>query len=256
MTERPVEVWLFYPENTPSVVNQAKQIIRAECEKRQWAFQDRPTHLIKPDGRPIGQVKPQDATNLYQRIHRARVGVWQIEYANVPIRPKPKNTIADYITLSRFVLHKAYHKTLPAISLEDTWWPSLEEFLVWVEGTYCEGETDPRCLPFHVFETKLDLAVLESRDGRRGFARMHGAQSSRSDENGFKWTRGVLHGQGTLQVAGWELTTGFHWDVAGKAKQLVTTTSQVWQIKPNGYVNVSPDAHIRGNRKGAKQVYP
>ena len=83
MTERPVEVWLFYPENTPSVVNQAKQIIRAECEKRQWAFQDRPTHLIKPDGRPIGQVKPQDATNLYQRIHRARVGVWQIEYANV-----------------------------------------------------------------------------------------------------------------------------------------------------------------------------
>ena len=256
MTERPVEVWLFYPENNPLVVGQAKQIIGDECEKRQWTFRDRPTHLIKPDGRPIGQIKPEDATNLYKRIHRARVGVWQIDHANVPRRPQPRNTVADYVTLKRFVLHKAYHRTLPIMSLEDAWISSVEKFLAWVTETHCENEGDPRCLPFHVFDTGFNLEHLNCLDVRQRFAAMHGAQSSRLDGQDFKWVRGVFHGQETLQVAGRELTTGFHWDVSGRLNQRIITTSEVWKLKPNGYVNVYPDAHIRGNTKGANRVYP
>ena len=256
MTELPVELWLFYPENSQLVVGQAKQIIGAECEKRQWTFRDRPTHLIKPNGRPIGQIKPEDATNLYKRIHRARVGVWQIEYANVSRRPQPQKPTTDYITLRRFVLHKAYHSRLSSKSLEDAWSSSLDEFLTWMKETHCENEGDPRCLPFHVFDTGFDPECLNSWDGRQHFAGMHGAQSSRLDRKSFKWTRGVFHGQEALQVAGHKLATGFHWDVAARHKQRIVTTSDVWELKPNGYVNVYPDAHIRGNSKWAKRVFP
>ena len=256
MTDRPVEVWLFYPENNPSVASQAREFIGAECEKRHWTFQDRPTHLIKPNGRPIGQIKPQDATNLYQRIHRVRVGVWQIEYANVPKRPQPKNTTADYITLRRFILHKAFHSRLPKDSFEEGWFSSLEKFLVWVKGVHCDNEGDPRCLPFHVFDTDHDVEGLHSQEGRRQFAETHRAQSSRLDRKGLKWTRGTFHGQETLQIAGCELITGFHWDVSGKPRQRIITTSDVWEFKPYGYVNVYPDAHIRGKTKGANRVYP
>ena len=256
MTELPVELWLFYPEGSQPAVAQAKQIIGDECEKRQWTFHGRPTHLIKPNGRPIGQIRPEDATNLYKRIHRARVGVWQIEYADVSRRPHPQNTTSGYITLKRFVLHKAFHSRLSSKSLEDTWTSSLDEFLTWMNETNCENEGDPRCLPFHVFDTGLDPECLDSWDGRQRFAGVHGAQSSRLDGKSFKWTRGVFHGQQTLQVAGRKLTTGFHWDVTGKPKQRIITTSEVWELKPKGYVNVYPDAHIRGNINGAKRVYP
>ena len=186
--------------------------------------------------------------------HRLECG--RSEYANVSRRPQPRDTVADYVTLRRFVLHKAYHRTLPVISLEDAWVSSLEEFLGWINGSHCENEGDPRCLPFHVFDTGFDLRCLDSQDGRRHFAGLHGAQSSRLDGKGLGWTRGVPHGYETLQVAGHELRTGFHWDVAGKLKQHITTTSEVWKLKPNGYVNVYPDAHIRGNRKAANRVYP
>lgn len=256
MTELPVELWLFRPENISSVVSRVKRIILEECEKRQWSFQDRPTHPIKLGGRPIGQIKPQDATNLYKRIHRARVGVLQIENADVPTQPQPRNTPTDYITLRRFVLHKAYHNRLPNESLEDAWVSSRDEFLAWVAGIYCGNEGDPRCLPFHVFDTRFNLENLDGRDGRQRFAEIHGAQSSRSDEQGFKWVRGMFHGREALQVAGLDLATGFHWDVSGKPRQRIVTTSDVWQLKPKGYVNVYPDGHIRGNTEGANRVYP
>ena len=255
MTDRPVELWLFYPDNSPSLARKAKQIIRAECEKRQWTFQDRPTHLIKPNGRPIGRVRPEDATNLYKRIHRARVGVWQIENANVPQRPQPRNTTNDYITLGRFVCHKAYHSRLPKNSIDNAWISSLEGFPTWVKGIDCENEGDPRCLSLHVFDTRFEVGRLTCQDGRERFAGIHGAQSSRLDEKGLKWTRGAFHGHETLQVAGRELTTGFHWDVEGKPKQRIITTSDVWEFKPNGYVNVYPDAYIRRTSK-AKRVFP
>ena len=190
MNNRPVEVWLFHPENNPPAVGKAKKMISNECRERHWDFQTRPTHLIKPKGRPIGQIKPEDATNLYRRVHRAQVGVWQIEHADVPTRPSPKATAGDYITLRQFVLHKAYHGRLHNNFHEDVWSSSLQEFLNWVEESHCENEGDPRCLPFHVFETKYHVDHLDSNYGRGQFADIHGAQSSRVDGRGFKWTRG------------------------------------------------------------------
>ena len=256
MTSRPVEVWLFYPKNSPSASGQAQEIIGEECKKRQWAFQKRPTRLIKADGRPIGQIEPQDATNLYKRLHRARVGVWQIEHADVPKLPQPRPIASNYITLRQFVLHKAYHGKLPNKSVKDAWLSSLEEFSEWMNGYHCENEGDPRCLPFHVFSTEFCLSQLKCQSGRQHFASIHGAQSSRLDDRRLKWTRGTPHGHEPLHVAGYELTTGFHWDVAGRQKQRVSTTASVWEIRPQGYVNVYPDAHIRGNPKSAHRLYP
>ena len=254
MTEPPVELWLFYPENNQLAVDQAKQLIGTECAKRKWTFQARPTHLIKPNGRPIGQIKPEDATNLYKRMHRARVGVWHIEHADVSRRPLSSNRVTDYVTLGRFVLNKAYLAKLPSTSLGNAWISSLAEFLYWLRDTLCHNEGDPRCLPFHVFDTGFDLKHLISQDGRQRFADVHGAQSSRLDKSGLRWARGTPHGQEILQVAGRKLTAGFHWDVVGKPKQQIVTTSAVWELKPGGYVNIYPDAHIRGRSNGAKRV--
>ena len=256
MKNRPVEVWLFHSKGLYPSVERAKEKMEAECRKRNWEFRIRPTHLIKPEGRPIGQIKPEDATNLYRRIHRARVGVWQIEHADVPKRPKPKAAVSDYISLRQFVLHKAFHARLPGQFTEGAWESSFAEFLNWLNELHCENEADPRCLPLHVFGTECNLADLEHIDGRQRFATTHGPQASRVDNKGFVWTRGAFHGQDVLQVAGYELAKGFHWDVAGKHKQHITTTSQVWELKPNGYVNVYPDAHVRGNPKRANQIYP
>ena len=256
MTERPVELWLFYPENDPLVARQAIQMIGNECSRRRWAFEHRPTHLITPAGRPIGRVRPEDAIYLYKQIHRARVGVWQIENAHVQKQPQPRRTPIDYFTLRRFVLHKAYHRTLPSMSWEVDWGASLDEFLVWMNGTHCEGEGDPRCLPFHVFDTNFDLDRLGCRHGRGSFAEKHGAQSRRSDGKGLTWTRpgGAHHGYDTLQVAGRELIRGFHWDVEGNVNQRIVTTLQSWRLKRNAYVNVYPDGHIRTNDKRARRA--
>ena len=256
MTVRPVEIWLFHPEGTSPAISLAKRLIEEECEKRQWTQVVRPTQLVRPGGRPIGKIKPEDATNLYKQIHRARVGVWQIEYANVPKRPQPQNTPVHYTTLRKFVLHKAYHNTLDCKSLEDSWASSVKQFLSWVDRTHCEDEGDPRCLPFHVFDTKLGLEHLNHEVGRRDFATTHGPQSSRLDGRDFRWVRGPMHGREALQVAGCELIKGFHWDVSGGRKQQIVTTSAVWQLKPNGYVNLYPDAHVRGYPNTAKRIHP
>lgn len=258
MTDRQVELWLFYPQGIGRVANEIRHSIKAECDKRQWNFRERTTHLVRPEGRPIGTIKPEDATNLYKRIHRARVGVWQIGRAHAPTNPDPRDSPRNYVELHRFVRHKAYHCRLPENSSNGEWHSSLAAFRAWVNETGCENEGDPRCLPFHVFETKLDIDVLESETGRSDFAVTHGRQSSRSDYRKLQWKRprGEYHGSDTLQVAGYELIKGFHWDVShGVSKRRISTTSDTWEIKRNGYINVYPDAHIRCG-DSAIRVYP
>ena len=254
MTTQLIEVWVFYPEKYSSLITKTKQYIRAECEKRQWPLKIRPTHLIRPSGRPIGLIASQDATNLYKRIHRARVGVWQIEHADVPTQPQPKSSPRDFVPLSSFVRHKAFHKRLAGKSFGESWYASLESFAEWTECTYCEGEGDPRCLPFHAFATSLNLESLKNKDGRETFARAHGSQSSRLDDRNIKWTRGALHGKDTLNVAGCELVKGFHWDLTGKRKTRIKLPSEIWEVFPGGYLNMYPDAHIRANKQGAKRI--
>ena len=112
-----------------------------------------------------------------------RVGVFQIGAADAPIRPQPRLVIRDYIPLHRFVAHKAFHRTIQMEGLESQLTSSLTAFSTWLGQIDCEGEADPRCLPFPVFSTKSDVSDLATPNGRTAFAQIHGRQSSRVDDN-------------------------------------------------------------------------
>ncbi len=256
MTQRDVEIWLFRPRNTRQSTNEIRRIIRTECGSRGWDFHERQTCPIRLDGRPLGTIDPQDATNLYKRIHRARVGVWQVGYAHAPTNPRPRRNKRDYVSLHRFVRHKAFHHNVHEGRFNDLWHSSLVSFWNWLDRIGCENEADPRCLPFHVFETQFSIDKLETEAGRSEFAQTHGSQSSRNDSNQLRWERpkGQGHGQEILNVSGYNLARGFHWDVSsGKSKRRLTTTSDIWDIGRGGYVNVYPDAYVRGG-KSARRV--
>ena len=256
MTDRPVELWFFHPEGNSPVVSQAKQLIREECEKRQWTQKERPTPTNQTGRKAHWKGKARGCNKSVQTNSPGYGWVWQIDHADVPKRPQPQDNPAHYTTLRTFVLHKAYHNTLDSKSLKDSWASSLREFLTWVDRTHCEDEGDPRCLPFHVFSTRFKLEHLNCEVGRQDFATTHGPQSSRLDGRDLRWMRGAFHGREALQVAGRELAAGFHWDVSGGRKQQIVTPSAVWQLKPNGYVNLYPDAHVRGYPNTAKRIHP
>lgn len=99
---------------------------------------------------------------------------------------------------------------------------------------------------------RLDLAAQ-----REEFASLYGGGSVRIDDDKREWKLSPrdFHGRETVQIAGRDLRPGFHWDVtplAGSAK--IVTTSQVWQVYR--YVNVYPNAHVRGRHPDARKIYP
>jgi hypothetical protein len=65
----------------------------------------------------------------------------------------------------------------------------------------------------------------------------------------------LFHGNDTLYVAGCQLRAGFHWDVRpiSKTTQILTTTA-VWRV--NRYINVTPDAQVRGGPPHAEMIFP
>ena len=158
--------------------------------------------------------------------------------------------------LGQFVLHKAFHRKMQSTNTVGSWDYFEEEFHDWLAGSHCQGEGDPRCLPFHLFRRRIPFDDLTTGEGQTRFTQRYGSQSSRLDDNGLCWNRPqrALHGRDILQVAGRELAMGFHWDVvAGSRGSTITTTSDVWQIKSNGYINIYPDAHVRSGGTASRK---
>ena len=261
MDGRPVEIWLFHPKVNSHLYKGVANELRAVCESEDWEFLARHIHGERaPQGRPLAKILNQDATNLYKRLHRAGVGVWQIGDARAPTTPQPRNARKDYVSLADFVRHKAFHARLPLDGFKESWREPLFGFQQWLSAIGCENEADPRCLPFHVFDTRFDIDQLASACGRSSFTKTHGPQSSRMDDRELTWSRArQMHGREILNVAGRELAQGFHWDVSHSASNAsLGNSSETWRVNKRGYVNIYPDGHIRGGRggRGARKVYP
>ena len=256
MTGSSPEVWVFSPKGKGHSIRDA---ISLHCRDMRWRYVYRPTSRITlPTGRPIRRVTPEDATNLYRRIHTMRVGVWQVDDAKAPLRPYPTDNPRHYVPLHRFVQHKAFHYRIHTNGFREQWAESIVAFQSWIETVGCEGEADPRCLPFHVFGSDLQEYDLDTPDGRQRFELDHRRRNSRRDNRRLLWNRPParqMHGQPILQVAGRDLIRGFHWDVSSSREIIVATTSEAWKVRQNGYINVSPNAHIRGSKK-ARRLYP
>ena len=257
MTRPSTEIWLFHPVGQG--VGGGFKIIEEECRRRGWKFslrQPRKSSLL--GGRVRWLIKSEDASNLYRRLHRACVGVLQIGKVHISLVSERRPIARDFRTLREFVLHKAFHSTMQDKNFLHDWRSFLDKFQVWLRQASCDGEGDPRCLPFHMFETELDLDVLSLKEGRSHFNEIHGPQSNRVDSNGSIWNRprGQFHGRGTLYVAGRELAKGFHWDVSSsRAPRRIFTTSEIWEIGRGGYLNIYPDQYVRGGSR-SRQIAP
>ena len=256
------EIWFIYPSQLDGNVTRLRQTIKEFCKGEGFIWQQRPLVTKRSlEGRRYNLLTPDDARNLYSRIHRSFVGVFLVGRAFVQNDPSQNmNYMSGLTQLSEHLRYKAFFRKLNFSDNHEMCRDSFSEFQRLGEEIGCEGDNDPRCLPFHVFEnsTKYDLNLDLDADRRR-FVRVHGAPTKRTDSRGLVWTSKVRHGKETIHVAGRELSTGFHWDVEhpqrGRQALKIYNSNQVWRLKKSGYVNVYPDAYIRKG-EGSKRVWP
>lgn len=256
------EVWVVYHDKEKAPLGTTRQQIKTECGRRGWQFYERATSTLwdysKEHTRNI--LPSTDATHIYRRLHRAKVAILAFTNAHVCLIPVPDYAPVhgDIITLYKFCLYKCFYESASSSkkwSVQDAQEFS-ERFESSCSTVKSEGERDPRCLPLHVFKARGGMNLFDVAD-RRTFDAEYGAAPSRTDAEGRIWDLDPqrFHGREVLHVAGAELRAGYHWDVEpGRGFCFVTTTSEVWKVER--YVNVGPDAHIRGEPPHARRVYP
>ncbi|MDE2905717.1 MAG: hypothetical protein OXQ28_06490 [Acidobacteriota bacterium] len=192
-----------------------------------------------------------DAVNMYRRLHRARVCVLFAGKPVISLKPgAPAFGPGRSIGLATFVRYKSHAARLPREPVDVP--NQLEAYEAWCELVECESGRDPRCLPFHIF--KSENSDLDTPECRRHFDDIHGTGAQRHDDNDLTWDLkpGGFHGRGILHVAGRELPRGFHWDVSVDRARTITTPTEQWRV--SRYVNVAPDANVRGRAPFAQKV--
>jgi hypothetical protein len=191
-------------------------------------------------------IPANDAAGLYRGIHRARTAVISFCGAKVLLDIGELPTNKGCMALEKFVQYKCSYKLVTRPEEVDG---ALSDALSWMEETNCEGPHDPRCLPASIFETNSDYR-LEAHEERRKFIDDHTPfrkSGVLTDVRGRSWQVGPNHTLDLLHVAGQTLPIGFHWDVqAGNKSSKIATGWETWHLPGRGYINIHPDAHIRG----------
>ena len=154
-----------------------------------------------------GGYPPRWRYHPVKRAHNARIGVWQFGDAQVSIRPKLSKNPRHFQELRRFLHHKAFHFKVGKRNFADVWESSLISFQEWLDRVDCEGQSDPRCLPFHIFKTEVSIGILATDKGRREFAITHGPPSKRHDDNELRWKSP----RGRCMVASNFTSRGMNW---------------------------------------------
>ena len=204
-------------------------------------------------------LAPNDAAELYRMLHHRRVLVAAFASVRISIDPsrEPPNN-RETRSLEAFVAYKATYGLVRA----DREIPALfARFDAWNRGVDCAGASDPRVLPLHVFDCGPREPELDTSLGAERFRKSFGGAGRRLDHSGRVWEKGPPHGREVLRVAGCPLPAGTHWDVSVKRKACsVANAREVWRIQTGGYVNVYPDAAIRGptslRRSSVRRVWP
>ena len=245
------EIWVVFPDTDRARTARIRDDLRRECRKRAWRVQEKASIETRVDGRRLHFLSGEDAVNLYRRSHRTRVGVLFTGRPVVLPRPGRAGRAEETIALATFVRYKAYAARLPVTP--DCLSSCLDAYELWCGEIGCENYNDPRCLPFHIFQSRH--ADLDTPGERHRFNNTHDAAGRRRDDQDFLWCHGPgpFHGRDVLHVAGHALPPGFHWDVSvqGNAKTITTPTER-WEI--SRYINIGPDAHARGRRPYARKI--
>jgi hypothetical protein len=240
-----IDVHLFFHLEDRKATSALRKHVAELCQSRDWQYLARSVPTIRtPAGRPIPLVARDVAAGLYPRAHRSRIATLVLGGdPRVPLHPIEAEVLrfGRHIPLRRFVEYKSCWIRIPNDPTNDSW---VGEFSSWSARVECESDHDPRCLPFHVFSG--DGSNLHYPAGRRTFDDRYGSGVQRVDESGSRWLLNPhdYHGTEQLQVAGYELRKGCHWDVTAEQWRISTPVG-AWQV--NGHVNIYPDAHVRGS---------
>lgn len=247
------DIWMIFPQTRRPETSATRNRVRSICKERKWEFQERPVKEmpVTAGGRNRFLLSGADADALYRRLHVSRVGVLCFDSVSVPLDPIAKTRDRLLIDLQTFSRYKSFYAKV-SVAHPDGWLPDFER---WQSCIDCDGEHDPRCLPFHIF--KAESAGLEVASQRDDFSDRYGKGSARRDNDEREWRLSPrdFHGTESAQISGYELRPGFHWDVtpsAGYAR--IVTPLEVWQVA--NYINIYPSAHIRGRPPHARKVYP
>ena len=233
----------MFSETMRSATAAVRGYLRRECRNRAWTVQEKKSRVHRLGGRPVELVEAGDAINLYRRAHRIKVAVFYFGKPVVPLSPDAPAVRKKTMRLSNFVRYKAYAERLPTERMDLS--EHLDSCEEWRRSVECEDGHDPRCLPLHLFAT--EHKELDSEYGRGRFGDAHGAGARRHDDRGLRWQLepARFHGRDILHVAGYDLPRGFHWDVSVDGRRrMIVTAAEKWEVAE--YVNISPDAHVRG----------
>jgi hypothetical protein len=243
------DVWLFF-DPADGRRDSHQQRVQRVCEDKGWSYQPRAVRARRArQGRPIRLLESDLAAGLYPRLHRAKVAVLTVGAApRVPLHPQVDEAMRRslHVPLKEYVEYKAFWCPLPDDPDNRSW---VGAFSHWIDFIDCEGEHDPRCLPFHIF--RGDGRELHLPQRREEFEARYGAGSLRTDERSAEWRMSpkdfhALQESDRLAVAGYTLRAGCHWDLSA-TEYRISTPKGVWQV--DGHANVYPDAHVRGPRK-------
>lgn len=248
------EVWWVVPKKRGVQDPPLVSLTRDQCAERGWPHRlIRPCVLRNSAGKPFVLLEAEDANNLYQRLHRARICVLTTVDVFVQLNPTRKRLDPKWLAkLSRLVRYKAFYRRLPALQSAGN---PLVEFENWATTQSCDDERDPRVLPLHIFCPSQDCNKLDGAAGRAEFADRYGAPRRRISEQQLVWTpdRSAHGGREPQNVAGLELTPGFHWDLTGERQVAhLLTLVDVWEVRRRRHVNVYPNGHVRAPSGGRR----
>lgn len=258
-----VEVWVFFPKSDALMYAKARDLIRAECKRKGWQYQERPTRRVRTQGGGTLQIiEARDAVAVYQRLHRSHVAMLAARDTRFCYEPPEERAIRRDLTLPlmRYCQYKAFCAELNPTDQQAAHQILMANFTTWIEGIHCEGDSDPRCLPFLTFLPKdKGFSHLSSSEGRSRFSVDHSdGKGAWLDQKSMSWERNpqAFHGREQLHVSGKLLSRGLHWDVqndTGKPLKIASPLA-VWEVFK--YINVFPDGQIRGRHPFAQMVFP
>jgi len=237
------EVHVFFHEHERRTTAELRVTIAETCRQHDWTMSSRAVAEKKtPQGRPVPLLLPEIAAGLYPRAHRTRLCVLSVGTdPKVPLDPDEAIALrfGRYQPLRRFLAYKVFWARIPEDKQNGSW---SGQFMSWCNRTECEGDHDPRILPFQIFSS--GQSNLQDQEARKNFNIKYGAGARRTDDKGSSWNLNPrdFHGQEALGVAGHILRPGCHWDVVGQ-RWLITTPRGEWRV--DGHVNIYPDAALR-----------
>jgi hypothetical protein len=232
------------------------QVVSRTANQRRWRLEVLEAVPVSAgSGRKMKLLPRVTADHLYVQLHRSASAV--IYQPGIEVRKDPSGGHRDdkVFSLFRFCNYKAFIRSTNANDIAD-WGADFER---WCSNVGCEGKSDVRCLPFHMFDFEdVDRHDLNDPGARQAFgqARRKLVDGTRGwlDENRLLWapaTPGTLHGREPITVAGQPLEIGFHWDVRGRDRKLTSATTK-WKVL--GYTNVYPDGCVRRS-SGSRQIW-